>query len=146
MADTSKNCYNFSFYSKFCDVEECSLTARDYPLAYCSYQEVRYGSMAGMATKHGLPKIRGSHVVRRGRMYLATKIFVNLDRFHNIRTATQYFRFWKSAIMDHFLTFCKMVYTQIHVCFHNQNCSLNAMVGVGLKHIREGHLIPDSHF
>ena len=42
---------------------------------------------------------------RFGRRYLATKLLLNIDRFHSILAAVQRFKLWKSAIMDQFVTF-----------------------------------------
>ena len=45
-----------------------------------------------------------------GQLYFVTKILPDLDRFYSILATVQYFRFWKSAIMDQFVTFHKKVY------------------------------------
>ena len=73
MADTSKNCYNFSIHLKFYDF---------------------------------------------GRLYLVTKVLLDLDRFYSILATIQYFKRWKSAIMDQFMTFRKRVYS---ACYSSQN-------------------------
>ena len=44
------------------------------------------------------------------RLYLVTKVLLNLDQFHNILATIQYFKFWKLAIMDQLVTFRKRVY------------------------------------
>ena len=48
-----------------------------------------------------------------GRLYLVTKVLLNLDRFHNILVSIQYLKLWKSSIMDQFLTFRKRVYRDL---------------------------------
>ena len=45
--------------------------------------------------------------------YLATNVLLNLDRFYSILATMKYFRVWKSAIMDHILTFRKRVYRSL---------------------------------
>ena len=44
-----------------------------------------------------------------GRVHLVTKVLLNLDRFYSILATTEYFKFWKSAIMHQFVTFRKRV-------------------------------------
>ena len=50
-------------------------------------------------------------ILRFGRLYLVTKVLINLNRFYVILATIQHFKFRKSAIMDQFVTFCKRVYT-----------------------------------
>ena len=38
------------------------------------------------------------------------KVLLNLNQFYSVMTAIQYFRLWKSDIMDQFMTFRNMVY------------------------------------
>ena len=85
IADTSKNCYNFSIHLKFCDLEE----------------------------------------------YFVTKVLLNFDRFYSILATIQYFRLWKSAIMDHFVTFRERVYMCHANAFLNSLC-----VCCSTKHLR----------
>ena len=46
-----------------------------------------------------------------GGLYLVTKVLLNLDQLYGISATAQYFKLWKSAIMDQFVTFRKRVYT-----------------------------------
>ena len=48
-----------------------------------------------------------------GRLYFVTKVLLNLDRFHTVLATMQRFIFWKSAIMDQFLTCRKRVYKKV---------------------------------
>ena len=47
-----------------------------------------------------------------GRLYLVIKVFLNLDQFYSILATIQYFKLPKSAIMDQFVTFRKLVYKE----------------------------------
>ena len=42
-----------------------------------------------------------------GRLYLVTEVLLNPDRFYSIMATMEYFKVWKSAIMDQFVTFRK---------------------------------------
>ena len=41
-----------------------------------------------------------------------TKVLLNLAQFYSILAAINYFKLWKSAIMDQFVTFRKRVYNK----------------------------------
>ena len=48
-----------------------------------------------------------------GRLYLVTKVLLNLDQFYRVLTTIQYFRLRKSTIMDQFVTLHKRVHYSI---------------------------------
>ena len=51
---------------------------------------------------------------------MVTKVLLNLDIFYGILATTQYFKLWKSAIMDQFVMFRKIVFCETYVIMNTQ--------------------------
>ena len=73
----------------------------------CVFDVLMHDNSNGGYTQKLLQLFNSPEILLFGRLYLVAQVLLNLDRFYSVLATIQYFRLWKSVIMDQFVTFRK---------------------------------------